>query len=1218
MATFIVDRLTLAEGRSQNVSNSSQDVSNPLTLNLLGAPEVLYQGQPLKFRSRKVLALLIYLVTEGGQHRREKLITLLWPESGPKQGGATMRSSLARLKKTLATAGSFIIAEAGNLRFDTSQGYNLDLDQVEAVWQNGSLTQLQTILASTPGEFLTGFSLPDAPEFDEWITIQREVWHRRVEGAFERLSKLQMAQGQPSQAVETIIRWVNHAPFNETAYRRLIEAYTLAGDRPAALRVYEQCRQVLNEELGVLPSKDLTDLVERLRSQDFVVNRSSLSQPADPIIPQSVELPFVGRAAEHQQLIAAYQLTCQQQPQVVTIIAEAGLGKTRLSQAFLDWVTVSDSSANLLQGRAFEMGGRLPYQPIVDALRLRLEQENAPDDLLADVWLAELSQLLPELRDRYPDLSRPFSGDADFVRARIFEAVARLGEAWAEKQAIVFFIDDLQWADEGTLDLLHYLTRRWQEQGISILLLLTLRQEDILANAELQTWLNRVGRDITLLRLNLKPLDVTNLTLLLSSLSKSTVPDSAIRQLSQRLYDETQGHPFFLAEMLQMLAERNLMVYKSGSKKQALDAATTLTRIEIQQRLPLPPTIREVILARLGRLSEAAAAMLLAGAVLGREATFEQLGAVSGLDEVTGLDGLESLLHSRLLLESASATHPYTFAHDKIREIVYTEAGEARRRIYHRRALAILSDAEAPPAELAFHALAAQQIKPAFHYALAAGEIAMTTYAMLEALKHFDQAHELAPQAEADNRTLLHLYQMRGRALELTHHFEEAVTNYEILTGLGEQLADQSMVLASLIGRAILFTTTTPLNDPVKGKDLSEQALSLARTLDDQETEARALWSMLVMYHYGMGNEEKARDVGEAGLALARALNLEETLAYTLNDLHWVYVSLGEFRQAQTYLEKAVAHWRTLSNIPMLLDSLNGSGLLYSMVGAFDQALAAGEEGAELAKSIGNIWNQITTKANLMWVYRERGHYDQIIVDLEAAVDFAQTSMPMIAAYFQGSLALIYSDIGLIEATQSLCNQLLEQSETTPAFWRLADLAYAVQTRLHLIEDDLPAAQATIQKSKVNGTQIGATATLITPLLFCELTLAQAAYEQTMNHADQFIATIQRSGVRLGLADAYFYKGQALLAQGKIEAAYQALNQARTEADDLGSRRIGWQILATLAEIETQRSNSTAATSLRHEALATLEYIIEHIPEGELRASFMALPEVWQFLNKTE
>ena len=920
------------------------------------------------------------------------------------------------------------------------------------------------------------------------------------------------------------------------------------------------------------------------------------------------------KKAEHQQLITAYQRASQQQPQVVTIIAEAGLGKTRLSQVFLAWVMVSDRAANLLQGRAFEMGGRLPYQPVIDALRPRLEQENAPDDLLADVWLAELSQLLPELRERYPDLPPPFSGDAEFVRARIFEAVARLGEAWAERHTVVLFVDDLQWADEGTLDLLHYLARRWQAQQASILLLFTLRQEAILIQPELQIWLNDVGRNSMLLRLDLRPLDVTSLTLLLDSLSTTVVSDPDLQRLSQLFYRETQGHPFFLTELLRMLAERNLLVYHAGAEKQTLDIARSLTRLEAQRRVPLPPTIREIILARLGRLSEAAAAMLLAGAVLGRAATFEQLGEVSALDEETGLTGLESLLHSRLLLESDTVAHPYTFAHDKIREIVYTEAGEARRRIYHRRALAVLADNQAPPAELAFHALAAQQIKPAFYYALAAGETALATYAIPEALKHFDQAHELASRAEADNRQLRHLYRLRGRALELAHQFEEAIVNYDILTRWGEQLTDQTMILASLIGRAILFVTTTPLNDPVKGKALSEQALALARTLSDQETEARALWSMLVMYHYGLGEEENALEAGEAGLALARSLNLQETLAYTLNDLHWVYVSLGEIRQAQAYLEEAVAHWRALNNIPMLLDSLNGSGLLYSLVGAFEQAVAAGNEGAELAHTIGNIWNQITTKANLVWVHRERGHYDEIIADLEAAIEFAQSSMPTITPYFQGSLALLYGDLGFIEATRSLCNQLLAQSDATPAFWRLADLAYAIQTRLHLVEGDLSAAQATLQKSTVDGTQIGAMTTLITPLLHCELSLAQADYTQTMYHAEQFITTLQRSGVRIGLADAYFYKGRASLAQGKAKAAHHALTQAHREADALGGKRIAWQILAILAEVEEQLGNEATAADLRQAARTALGYVIEQIPEGELRASFLALPEVSDLL----
>ena len=1199
------------------MSNPNKNVSNALNLNLLGAPKVHYQGQPLKFRSRKVLALLIYLVAEGGQHRREKLITLLWPESAPKQGGATLRSSLARLRKTLAVAGEYIIVEAGKLGFDFSQDYRLDLQQLDTVRQEGSLEELKTALATIRGEFLEGFSLTDAPEFDEWATIQREAWHRRIEQAFERLSRLQVAQGQHNQAVESAARWVAHARFNEAAYRRLIEAHTLAGDRSAALQVYEQGKQVLSKELGVLPSTDLTDLVERLRRQELVVNRSSLSQPADPVRLRSIELPFVGRAAEHQQLIAAYQQTCQQQPQVVILVAEAGLGKTRLSQAFLAWVAVSQVSADLLQGRAFEMGGRLPYQPLVEALRHRLEQENAPDDLLADVWLAELSQLLPELRDRYPDLPPPFRGDADFVRARIFEAVARLGEALAERQPLVFFIDDIQWADEGSLDMLHYLTRRWREQGTPIFLLLTMRQEALLADTILQEWLNRLRRDTTLLRLDLNPLDITNLTLLISQLAGSSLPDTPVQQLSRWLYSETQGHPFFITEMLHMLAERNLLVYQSKWPNQILDVPATLAQIEEQEHLPLPPTIHAVILARLGRLSETAKAMLLAGAVLGREATFEQLGTISGLDEATGLAGLETLLHSRLLLESGSTARPYTFAHDKIREVVYTEAGEARRRIYHRRALAVLADDEAPPADMAFHALAARQIKPAFHFALAAGEAAMTTYALPEALKYFAQAHELAPQTEADNSALLRLYRLRGRALELAHRFDEAMTNYEILATLGEQLDDQMMTLASLIGRAILFTTPTPLSDPKEGKALSEQALTLARTLDDRETEARALWSMLLMYHYGLGEEEKARDYGEAALSLARTLNLEETLAYALNDLYWVYVSLGNIQQAQLCLEEAVDRWRAMSNIPMLLDSLNGSGLLYSLVGAFDQALTAAEEGAALAKSVGNVWNQISIKANLMWVYRERGHYEQIITALQIAIDFAHREMPIVAVYYQSSLALIYCDLGLTKTASTLCDQILEQSETTPTFWRLADMAFAIQTRLQLMTGELAAAQITIQKSRVDVSQVGiAHATLITPLLSCELALTQAAYDQVMSRADKFIATLERSGIRVGIADAYLYKGQALMAQRKIDAAHQALTQAHTIASNLGASRIVWRILATLAEVENERGNAELAVELSHEAFTTLGYIIKHIPNGELRTSFVALPEVRQLLAK--
>src|SRR5207253_3146153 len=160
------------------------------------------------------------------------------------------------------------------------------------------------------------------------------------------------------------------------------------------------------------------------------------------------------------------------QPQLVLLQGETGIGKTRLVTEFVGWAHAQ--GADVLAGRALQTGRQLPYQPLIDVLRLRLEQEHAPDDLLSDVWLAELSRLLPELRDRYPDLPVP-STDEALGHNRLFEATSRLLQIWATRRPLVLLLDDMQWADTATLDLLLYLARSLAEQPAPVLLLLNLR-----------------------------------------------------------------------------------------------------------------------------------------------------------------------------------------------------------------------------------------------------------------------------------------------------------------------------------------------------------------------------------------------------------------------------------------------------------------------------------------------------------------------------------------------------------------------------------------------------------------------------------------------------------------------------------------------------------------------------------------------------------------------
>ena len=363
---------------------------------------------------------------------------------------------------------------------------------------------------------------------------------------------------------------------------------------------------------------------------------------------------------------------------------------------------------------------------------------------------------------------------------------------------------------------------------------------------------------------------------------------------------------------------------------------------------------------------------------------------------------------------------------------------------------------------------------------------------------------------------------------------------------------------------------------------------------------------MLLVHHYALGNEEKAREYGEAALPMARELALTETLAYILNDLNWVYIALGDFRQARRCVEEAVSLWRDLNNVPMLIDGLNGSGVLYSLLGEFEMAETAVAEGVALAEATNNIWNQIAIKANLLWVYRERGQYEPIINILQAAIELAQATMPVVAAYFQSLLAIIYCDLGAVEQTAVLCDEMLAQSDTAPAFWQLPALAVALQARLALMQGDLPAAQAALRQGHPPLDQIGlAAATLITPLVRCELDLALGDAERCLQQGEQFMDALERTGARVSLAEAGYVKGQALLLNGDVAAAQAALTQAAQEAKALGGQRILWRIYLALAEVAARQNDEITRGNYRQEARTILESVIEMIPAGALRQSFV-------------
>ena len=408
--------------------------------------------------------------------------------------------------------------------------------------QRATLVALvQHALSLVRGPFLDGFWLHEETGFDEWVYQQRQMWQIRLQLLFARLSSWQELTGELEPARLTLTRWLAVDPLAEEAYRCLMRVHLALGDASAALQVYTTCRACFAEELRVPPSAETVALAEHIRATQA---RRQGSPPARPtsaasVPPSALVAPLVGRAAAFSQLVARYHQARLGQPQAVLIEGEAGIGKTRLVSEFVAWVQAQ--GAEVLSGHAFEMGGRLPYQPLVEALRPRLEKENAPEDLLEDLWLTELSRLLPELRGRYPDL--PAASEDELVgKGRLFEAVVRLLDALARSAPLVLLLDDLHWVDGASLDLLRYLAHSWKEQGRRVLLLSTMRSEGPELSPQLATHLAALGRDVPLTQVTLQPLSQAQTMHLLEAMIGEGEPGTSTGE-KQRDLGSTQPAP---------------------------------------------------------------------------------------------------------------------------------------------------------------------------------------------------------------------------------------------------------------------------------------------------------------------------------------------------------------------------------------------------------------------------------------------------------------------------------------------------------------------------------------------------------------------------------------------------------------------------------------------------------------------------------------------------
>ena len=318
-----------------------------LTISLLGGLKIAQEGTAVTgFSSRKADALFAYLACNLRSHPRETIATLFWPENNQTRALANLSVILSSLRKQLD---DYLLADRYTIAFNTEAGFWLDVTQFERAiaaaqvrQQQGKLSrtvaaQLQTAVSLYKGDFLAGFNIRGAPEFEAWVLLEQERLRQKMLDALADLITFYQQRGLLSDGIRCAQQLLALDPLQEETHRQLMQLYVQDNQRPAALVQYEQCAAVLAEELGVEPDEETTALYEQIKD-DKVTRRQGDKVTLSPphLVTQSPRhnLPaatttFIGRENELDQID---RWLTEPNGRLLTIIGPGGMGKSRLAQ----------------------------------------------------------------------------------------------------------------------------------------------------------------------------------------------------------------------------------------------------------------------------------------------------------------------------------------------------------------------------------------------------------------------------------------------------------------------------------------------------------------------------------------------------------------------------------------------------------------------------------------------------------------------------------------------------------------------------------------------------------------------------------------------------------------------------------------------------------------------------------------------------------------------
>jgi DNA-binding CsgD family transcriptional regulator len=908
---------------------------------------------------------------------------------------------------------------------------------------------------------------------------------------------------------------------------------------------------------------------------------------------------LIGRKPELTNLHALIDRAKSGKGQVVLFSGEAGIGKSRLVAEAKTYATAQGFL--LLQGQCFPTDRSCPYAPLLDLLRSHFATSSR-EHVVAEMGslASALSPLLPDLLPLLSDLPPLPALEPEHEKRRLFAALAQLFLRPTTTHPALLIVEDLHWSDETSLEFLHYLARRCADR--SLLVLLTYRSDEV--HPSLGHFLAQLDRERLAQEFALAPLTQSEVSAMLHAIfalrrSVFTVPPLAQGDLLDAMYALTEGNPFFIEELLKSLIEAGDIVYEQGRWQR-----------KPLSELHIPRSIQDTVQQRTGHLSAGARQVLNLAAVAGRHFDFALLQELTQQNEAQLLRLIKELIAAQLVVEESA--EQFAFRHALTRQAVYTELLARERKALHRTIAETIeslyaSKLEAHLADLGTHFSEAGAWEKALEYSQRAGEQAQALYASQAAIEHFTRALDAASQLSLTPAASL--YRARGLAYETLGDFDHARIDHETALQLAHLAGDRLGEWQALIDLGFLWAG----RNYAQAGDYYQQALALARTLDDPATLAHSL-NRLGNWHLNVEQPHEALRCHQEALATFQALSDWRGKAATLDLLGMASFLSCDLIQGTTYCQQAIVLLRELDDRQRLISSLvtlmmcggvYETGTVVPSAVGFADSLHFGEQALKIAGEIGQRSDEAHTLIQMAMCLGPRGEYAHALEVAQRGLAIAEEieHRQWITAGHRALGALYLDLLALSEAQQHLEQALALAQEV--GSWNWIRIISGFLAPVYLLQHDQASADSILTAALEPDAAMQTLGQRLVWVARADMALARGDPGLALDITEGLIASAANLSNERIIPHLWKLRAEVLAVLGRVAEAEGELRAAQEAAHAQGLRPLLWRISLTQGKLAHAQRRYEEADRRFAEALEMLEDLASSLPDETLQQHFL-------------